>query len=347
MNALTVSVEQRLQRASHLSRPLDRGLETAALFGLHLHGVIIDDRPNVNPTDDVLAAHHVLVPTDNTFQRKARLLQAQWRERRGLPIGSHRGRPLGSRIAMPFAKETLAGYVTETIRSVVRDEVLDLRRSAGKLYREPRIFEDLLSSQPLCFNLFGELKRDLAVASRLFASVLEDPGLVVTAIELEHSPGRGDARFTADGSAFDVFVVYRRASGGAGFVGIEVKYVEDMKSPPARHRQRYEDVADAMGVFLPEARERVRSSPLEQLWRDHLLAGSLSLDSTSRFERGLFSVVYPRGNHAAAAAVAGYRDCLRDSSTFAAWSLEDFLGCARRAGGGEWVGLVEERYLGL
>ena len=117
------------------------------------------------PSVAVLADHDVLVPTDNSFQRRARLLQALWREEQGLPVGEHRGRRLGSRLAMPAAKEELSNYLTDTIRAVVRAEVLDAARGQGKLYGQPRIFNDLLSSQPLCFNLFGELQQDLPLAS--------------------------------------------------------------------------------------------------------------------------------------------------------------------------------------
>src|SRR5438552_10657859 len=92
---------------------------------------------------------HAAVPSDNAFQRKARLLQARWRDREGLPIGLHRGIPLGSRLDMPFARESLANYLTENVRSVVRREVLDPVRSRGKLFGQPRIFCDLLSSQPM------------------------------------------------------------------------------------------------------------------------------------------------------------------------------------------------------
>lgn len=101
---------------------------------------------------------------------------------------------------MPFAQETLANYLTETIREVVRQEVLDPTRSANKLYRAPRIFEDLLSSQPLCFNLFAHLQRDLELASRVFAELLDIDGLQVETVEFEYSPGRGDPRFTTQRS---------------------------------------------------------------------------------------------------------------------------------------------------
>lgn len=247
---------------------------------------------------------------------------------------------------MPFARDTLANYLTETIRSVVRDEVLDPAKSAGKLYREPRIFEDLLSSQPLCFNLFGELQRDLELASRAFGALLDDDGLRVTAVEFEHSPGRADERFTADGSAFDVFVTYTSASVAKGFVGVEVKYAESLATSPARHRPRYEAVADAMGVFVPSARARLREPPLEQLWRDHLLAGSLALDPESAFARGTFAVISPSGNDAVVGALAAYRDCLRDGSGFATWTLERVIEVLEAAGAGEWVAELDGRYLG-
>ena len=62
---------------------------------------------------------------------------------------------------MPWAEETLSNYLTETVRGVVGQEVLDKTKSSGKLYGRPRIFNDLLSSQPLAFNLFGDGLRDI------------------------------------------------------------------------------------------------------------------------------------------------------------------------------------------
>jgi hypothetical protein len=101
----------------------------------------------------------------SSFQRRARVLQSIWREEQGLHCGTHRGVPLGSRLPMPDARETLADYLTDTIRNIVRNEVIDKKETHGKLYGATRIFNDLLSSLPLCFNLFGELGFDLKLAS--------------------------------------------------------------------------------------------------------------------------------------------------------------------------------------
>lgn len=246
---------------------------------------------------------------------------------------------------MPFAKESLANYLTDTIRAVVRAEVIDPVKSTDKLYRKPRIFNDLLSSQPLCFNLFGEMQQDLDLASRVFAVLLGDAELHVTGIEFEYSPGRGDHRFTADRSAFDVFVTYT-SQLGRSFLGIEVKYAGGLGGVPARHRPRYDEVADAMGVFSPARRAKLKLPPLEQFWRDHLLAGSLLLDKASLFGRGAFAVVSPERNTVVATALKDYALCLGDSSTFRTWTLEGVLDAAEHAGGGEWVRDARKRYVG-
>jgi hypothetical protein len=291
--------------------------------------------------------HQVLVSADTTFQRKARVLQALWREARGLPIGDHRGRPLGSRIAMPMAQQQLLNFLTDTTRDVVRREVLDPVRSRGKLFGQPRIFDDLLSSQPMAFNLFGELQANLDLASSAFARLTNGRVGRVTAIEFEHAPGRGDLRFTADRSAFDVYVEFTGSAGTRGFIGIEVKYHEGLGDQPAPHRPRYDEVAGAMGSFRLDARTLLKEKPLQQIWRDHLLAGSLLLDRHSNFGEGLFVFLYPEQNDRCARAVALYRGCLTDASTFQAWTLESVVEVLRDLEAGAWLEAFADRYVGF
>lgn len=81
----------------------------------------------------VLDEHRAFVRSDNPFQQRARLLQALWREREGLPIGAHRAAPLGSRLAISLAQTELPNYLTPAVREVVRSEV-EGPKSAGKLY---------------------------------------------------------------------------------------------------------------------------------------------------------------------------------------------------------------------
>ena len=140
--------------------------------------------------DTLARKFHALEIADKSqFQRAARTLQSIWREENGFPIGvqsSKSGeRPLGSRLMMPWAKQTLANYLTDTVRQVVREEVMDQKKSHGKLFSRPRIFNDLLSSQPLCFNLFGELRQDLTLATAVFKDFTSGRVHAVTSIEFE------------------------------------------------------------------------------------------------------------------------------------------------------------------
>jgi hypothetical protein len=246
---------------------------------------------------------------------------------------------------MPAAEIDLTNYLTDTIRAVVRREVLDPARSRDKLFGRPRIWNDLLSSQPLCFNLFGELQADLALARRMFISLLPDRIADVTAIEFEHSPGRGDPRYTGDRSAFDVFVEVTTPAGQRGFIGIEVKYHEDLHDPPTPHRERYDEIAATMNAFRSDSSKRLQQKPLQQIWRDHLLAGSLLHDGTHEYADGLFVFLYPRLNTACVDAVAAYRRCLSDERLFAAWTLEDVVAASKAAGAGAWIDELADRYL--
>ena len=166
--------------------------------------------------EERLREYHCWEPTTDRipFQWKARLLQSQWRERQGLPPADYRGKLRGARIPMPGAQETLANYLTPTIREVVRREVQDPVRAKGKLFGRPRIYNNLLSSQPLCFNLFGELTENLPLATSTLSELTAGRVHHVQAIDFEFSPGRGEARYTGDRSAFDVYIRYETPTGG-------------------------------------------------------------------------------------------------------------------------------------
>lgn len=239
----------------------------------------------------------------------------------------------------------MSAYLTDNIRDVVRQEVLDPAKARGKLYGKPRIFNDLLSSQPLCFNLFGELQCDLAAATRVLRRRV--PTLtMVTAIEFEWSPGRGDTRFTSDRSAFDLFVTYDTVDEGRGFLGIEVKYHENLRDKAASHKERYDEIAAGMGCFAEERRADLRRQPLQQVWRDHLLVGSMLLpDPGLGFTEGRFVFLYPAPNEPCRRAVEAYRGSLSEAATFDAWTIESLVADLRAEQAGTWVEGFASRYL--
>ena len=274
---------------------------------------------------DLAEKYSALETVDKSeFQRSARILQSMWRVEHGYEIGEVKSkndsRFLGSRLPMPWAQETLANYLSDTIKDVVREEVINPEKSKDKLYGKPRIFNDLLSSQPLCFNLFAELKRDLPLATAVMRTLTNDLVDSVTDIDFEWSPGRADSRLTGDRSAFDVYVSFSFAENKKGFIGIEVKYHENLIGVASPHRDRYDQIADQMSCFKESKRGDLKAQPLQQIWRDHLLAGIHRM--ADGFDEGFFVFLYPEGNTHCSSAVADYKKCLTNTTTFRSWTVE-------------------------
>lgn len=298
---------------------------------------------------DALAdAHLAFVDSDSPFQRRARLLQSLWREERGLEPGpreSGKAELLGSRLVMPEARETLANYLTERIRQIVRSETIDPSRDREKLYGKPRIFNDLLSSQPLCFNLFGELKADLDLATAALRRTWPDRIDAVVAIEFEWSPGRRDPTYLGNRSAFDVYVLHTVPGGGGnGFIGIEVKYHENLRVKAAQHRPIYDRRAEQSAVFRAGATEALHRPPLQQIWLDHLLCLSMR-HAGPDWKSSLFCFVYPELNQACADVVERYRAMLSDTSTFSDVTLERIVHDIQSVTSAAWIREFDRRYL--
>ena len=293
----------------------------------------------------ILRQFHAWEPrTDKVpFQWRARLLQSVWREAAGLKAGEYRSKTRGARLVMPEAAVTLANYLTENIRAVVRREVEDPSRSRGKLYGKPRIYDNLLSSQPLCFNLFAELSIDLALASGVFQDLTNGRVREVLAIDFEHSPGRGDPRYTGDRSAFDVYVSFLNARNQPGFIGIEVKYHENLQDEVSAHRARYDQIAAEMGCFHEDKLATLKRKPLQQIWRDHLLVGAHQF--VDAYADALFVFLYPEENTACAQAVQAYECCLNDNNTFEGWTLERVVSRLSAHSEAEWIQAFRSRYL--
>jgi hypothetical protein len=308
----------------------------------------------MTPTWEEMERHKVAVRGDAPWQRRLRLAQALWREEQKLPIGRQpgrdgaEGRELGSRIAMPNAKDDLSNYLTDTIRDVLRETMSDeVTSREAKLIKEPRIYDDLLSSQPLCFNLFGELKADLGVASAWAQHLWPERVAAVTRLEFEHSPGRGDPRYLGNRTAFDVYLEHAVPGGGSGFIGIEVKYHEDLQEPPSETRDRVLQVARASNLFSEESINALREPPLQQVWFDHLLALSmLQTDAASWAGNGLFVFLHPVANEACYRVVNAYERHLQNHRTFQRLTLEEVVGALRVTSGAPWIEAFHQRYLG-
>jgi len=296
----------------------------------------------------VLRQAHVFERYDTRFRAAARLLQSLWRERRKLPEGHYTNaagarRRLGSRLATDAARNG-ANFLTPEIFSQAR---LDLAyREPGALIDVERMHGNLLSSMPLCFNLLAPLKADTKLARRVFNQLVPGGVKDVSHIQFEHSPGRGDPVFTADGTAFDAFVTTRAPDGAKSFIAIEIKYSESMTEPGARLRPRYADLSQTCGLYAEPNDEALRKNPLQSFWRGHMLAQSMV--DAGLYDRGVFVLIAPRQNRDVQRAARAYAKRLTNADGKVAFlnvELEDTIDAIRTAGAQDLAAALRERYV--
>ena len=296
----------------------------------------------------LLRVHRVFEPMDTRFRAAARLLQALWREDHDLPIGTHRPpkgrrRMMGSRISID-AGEAGQNFMTSDIARLVAQELA--YREPGALIDEDRLRTNMLASMPLCFNLLGILKQDLDLASRTFRSLWPATMNNVDGIYFEHSPGRGDPRYTGDYTAFDALVTGRSPTGARTFIAVEVKYAETMWEPVPNLRPRLDELSAQTDLFIDPDNPQLRHSPIQQLWRQHLLASTLT--TNGHFDAGLVVVIAPSMNNAIHYATRRYRSHLKYTEHpklgFDSVALESFILSMGNAGASDYARALYRRY---
>lgn len=214
------------------------------------------------------------------------------------------------------------------------------------MLRQDRLWADLLSSMPLCFNLFSDLHDDVARARQAVSAWWPDAPPGVAEVRFEWSPGRLDPLYLGNRSAFDAAMLLDLDHGAQGVIGIETKYHEhavvEARPKPERLR-RYREVTEQSEIFSPGASDRIIGTDLQQIWLDHLLVLAMLQHPRGTWSWGRFVLVYPAGNTSFATAAARYRALLTDVSTFDVRTIEELI--AHDAFPAGTRDLIRERYL--
>jgi PD-(D/E)XK nuclease superfamily len=235
-------------------------------------------------------------PATTAWKRTARLRQARWREAHGDPIGTEPyaggdGATLvGSRLDFDFAKGSGANFLSSNIIAAVNARLA--ASEPGQTLKEDRLWADLLSSMPPCFNLCGELHADSDLADKAVRAWWPDSPQRRVAVRFEHSPDRSAPLFLGNKSALDV--AFEISDGTLGIIGVETKYHEHAKAeaiPKPKALARYEQVTKLSGIFTPDWRTAIVGTDLQQIWLDHLLVLSMLQHPSKRWSWGRFVLV--------------------------------------------------------
>ena len=292
-------------------------------------------------------------PEMTAFKQTARLHQAKWREMKGYPMGTHpytpkpdeKSRPLGSRADSAFALSNCVNFLTDKIREAVEHRISNPEK--GQMLDKGRLYCDLLSSMPMCFNLFGEFQHNLDIATKAITSICPNgPIASAEAVRFEWSPGRADPRYLGNRSAFDVAFETKSKDGDMGIVGIETKYHEDCKKEAPiteQRKERYIEVSKKSHVFIDGAIDEILGSELQQIWQDHLLLLSMIQQEPMSWYWGKFILIAPAQNSSFKRAAKKYLSLLKDDSTFEYLTVESIID--QNVLPSETLKLFRERYI--
>lgn len=308
-------------------------------------------------TDSIRSEHGLeadcrhIADKDDTFTARMRFHQS-WYRRHVLNLPPGFSRPvrgaLYGNILRP--EDGMQGYnfLNEQIHRFAEER---LAQAQGVI--EPnRLRNNLLSSQPMCFNLFAPLALDLVMASRLIAGLLGlDGTLHVTGIRIEYAPPK--EQHLNDKTAFDIWIEYERGDI-RGFLGVETKLTEPFSQAYHPFGSRYRRWRDQPDWWWRPGSERAFSDTrFNQLWRNHLLAFSILHQPKPVYQEGLCAVVYHNLDTACAGAIDAYRIHIEPQAhlTLRAWRLSEVVECwaglAQGRAEREWLNAFRLRYLDL
>lgn len=209
-------------------------------------------------------------PRESGFKNRMRFHQGWWRafvlaEKQGLhPI--RKNEFIGSTIQ--DGENNDKNFLSKNIRRAVDETMQERKESGAGIIEKGRLFNNLLSSQPLCFNFFGELKTNtkfaLQVLQRFFSGLTG-----VKQVVFEYAP---DEKYTNDNSAFDVAFEVERENE-LGLIGLECKFT-DTFSQREYDKKEYRKIYAHSSIFNEEYKAYIMGR-YNQLFRNQLMAEAM------------------------------------------------------------------------
>jgi len=166
-------------------------------------------------------------------------------------------------------------FLTDAAASYARERLAAAKLNPSITIKPYRLFNNMLSSQPMAFNLFGDLHVGVtqqdAEATAIVQAAFPDAGIeVVDTLEVEHLPSPTED-YIRDKTAFDASVSFRNQHGQRGIISIETKYTDDLGKGSASSIDHQRKLIELWGLCTPAGLEHYRHHSLPQVFRNLLL----------------------------------------------------------------------------
>jgi hypothetical protein len=228
---------------------------------------------------------------DTPFTKRMRFHQSWYRANvLRMPCGTGPGPQHINKFGNMLTREDGArglNFLTPAIFEVAKSR---MEEEQG-MVEEFRLLHNMLSSQPMCFNLFGPMVTDHKLAKRLFNQIFPGEVKEIVNVKIEYAPEPA-SEYLDDRTAFDAFVDFIGPDNKCHFIGIETKLTEpfSQKEYDGPAYRRWSDREDS--PWLKEAWPKLANIRHNQLWRDHLLSVAMTVHSQSPYDSGFLMLIY-------------------------------------------------------
>lgn len=259
------------------------------------------------------------VPNEIGFKKRMRLHQGWWRTNVLSEEPGRHPKIETERICNTITKGETSkkNFLTDSCISSVEQTLTDRKEQESGLMEQDRLFNNLLSSQPLCFNFFGELNADktfgLYVLKTFYPTLTK-----LRRVIFEYAPIE---KYTKDNSAFDIAFEVEK-DDEIGLIGWECKYT-DTFSATEYDKLSYRELFSKSVSFIADFDE-LKKSKTNQLFRNQLIAeGLLQNKKYSFVYTGLFCF---QDDISAIETANGFQNLLsKENSNFKIVTYSDFI----------------------
>ena len=293
--------------------------------------------------------------SDNKTTASCRLKQSQYRanilkEDFGFGPTKNSKKKYGNMLAA--GETTGSNFITTTAFGYAQHKVLQKKSNKALTIDEFRLFNNMLSSMPMCFNLFSDLRELLeknpeaatSITKQLFSEISWINTLMHVDVEFIPVPIQD---YTNDKSAFDAMILVNDSDGNKGLISIETKYTDVLGSNVSSDSKTKSDLIRKYNIFDDKYASSLARKGYKQIHRNYLL--TVAYTKKNNFKHYVNVVISPESDRHSIEEIQELQKHLTgNNQTIIRISLEEFTERGLKCGNGSFSSVMErfrERYL--
>lgn len=266
----------------------------------------------------------------NELVNKYRLKQSDYREnvlKEPCGVGPHRNSKDTHGNMLVNGEITGSNFISNVAFKYAKQKVLDKEVNKFLTIDEYRLFNNMLSSMPMCFNLFADLRQmlidDYIEATRVVKGLFKEISWIekVCFIDIEFIPLPIE-KYINDRSAFDAIIIAQDKFGNKGIIGIETKYTDILGENTSAETVQKSKLAS--GLFSKGLQEELKNNGYKQIHRNLSLTYSFAKENGYKYYHNV--IISPEDDEISTIEINELRKNMKtpEDSLFKI-SLEDFV----------------------